>query len=38
MPEQVECAHVRGRDDDPLPAFMGVTQGGDLLGGDRHEG
>jgi hypothetical protein len=37
MPEQVECAHVRGRDDDPLPSLMCSTQGGNILGGDRHE-
>ena len=38
MPKQVECTHMRGGDDDPLPAFMGLPQGGDTLGGDRHEG
>ena len=38
MPEQVECAHMGGRDNDPLPSLMGIPQAVNILGGDRHEG
>jgi hypothetical protein len=37
VPEQIERAHVRGGDDDPLPALVGVAQDGEILNRDRHE-
>jgi hypothetical protein len=35
--EQIESAHVRGGDNDPLATRVGVTQDGEILDRDRHE-
>ncbi len=37
VPEQIERAHVRGGDDDPLSARVGVVQDGEILDRNRHE-
>lgn len=37
VPEQIECAHVRGGDDDPLPTLVGVMQDGEILDRDWHQ-
>jgi hypothetical protein len=37
MPEQVESAHVRGGEDDPLSARVGIVQDGQILDRDRDQ-
>jgi hypothetical protein len=37
VPEQIEGAHVRGGDDDPLSTRVGVVQDGAILARDRHQ-